>query len=644
MLAVLGLASRVFYLTILDQHFLRHQGDERAMRTVSSPAFRGMVLDRNGFPLAVSTKVDSIWINPKEAVLTKNQLKTLGNLLEINAADIGELISINQKRHREFVYLKRGVNPEIGQEIKLLKFPGVYEQEEYKRFYPEGEVTSHVVGFTNIDDKGQEGLELAYNDWLQGEGGKKRVIKDRIGRTVSVVEAVKNQKSGHDLVSSIDRRIQYLAYRELMKAVIDGQASSGSAVVLDTQTGEILAMVNQPAFNPNKHGALSAEVYRNRAITDVFEPGSTIKAFSVASALDSGNYQPDSVIDTAPGWMRVGKNVVKDEHNNGMLSVRQILQVSSNVGVTKMVLGLEPNQLWSLLHRVGFGEPTGVGFPGEQSGVLVKHDPWGSFTIATLGFGYGLSVTPLQLARAYSVIANHGEIMPVSLLKLDEPPKRERVMKAAVADQMLSLLEAVVAKGGTGSRASVPGYRVAGKTGTALIAGQGGYQQVHYIGTFIGVAPVSHPRLVIAVIIRDPAGKHHLGGEVAGPAFEKIMEGTLRLLSVPPDSESVPFASTTPAAVANASAAVAASIDAAIKAAKESAKESVALSVPAKHSGMSLEAFAHSTLDVSVTSVALSPSDKKLLDDSVKQAEMALPSLNLASNVNTGLITSTSLS
>lgn len=537
-LAVTCLVLRVFSLAIIDQRFLRQQGDDRELRMVSSPAFRGMVVDRNGFPLAVSATVNSIWVNPQACSLSKAEATSLASLLGMKANDITRLLERNKKRHREFVYLKRGLNPDIAKQVKALGLAGVYLQNEYRRFYPEGEVTSQVVGFTNIDDKGQEGLELAYDSWLQGEDGKKWVMKDRLGQTVSIVQSLHDQKSGNDLVTSIDRRIQYLAYRELMKAVIDSNATSGTAVVLDSRTGEVLAMVNQPAFNPNKRIAWKADLYRNRAVTDSFEPGSTIKAFSVASALDSGKFKSDTVINTYPGWMRVGHNLVKDEHSKGPMTVRQILQISSNVGVTKMVLGLPPDQLWSVLHRVGFGEITGIGFPGEQSGMLVKHDPWGAFTLATLGFGYGISVTPLQLARAYMVFANNGLKLPVSLLKLDAEPKGEQVINPAVAKEMLDLLESVVSsKEGTGHKASVPGYRVAGKTGTALMAGAGGYQKHHYTSTFIGIAPASNPRLVVAVIIHDPSGKLYYGGDVAGPAFSKIMAGTLRMLSVPPDAE-----------------------------------------------------------------------------------------------------------
>lgn len=534
--AVLGLVWRVIDLAIFDQHFLRHQGDERFLREVSTPAFRGMILDRNGFPLAISTRVYSAWYNPQTLNASNKALKALAKCIDMKPAELQALVNHNQKTKREFIYIKRSLSPEVAANIKALNIPGVYTQEDYRRFYPEGEVTSHVVGFTNVDDHGQEGLELGYNNWLQGEQGKKWVIKDRLGRIISDVQLVQEQKPGRDLTVSIDRRIQYLAYRELLAGVIDNKAVSGSVVVLDAKTGEILAMVNQPSFNPNNRpGGRMSDHYRNRAITDTFEPGSTIKPFSVASALDSGHFKPNTLIDTSPGWIRLGHNVVMDHERQGVLTVTQVLQKSSNVGVTKMVLSLPPNQLWDELHRMGFGEPTGVAFPGEQDGSLVKHDPWGQFVLATMAFGYGISATPLQLARAYIAIANDGVLLPISLLKLNAPPTGTQVMNKNRAHELLAMLETVVQKGGTAEAASVPGYRVAGKTGTAKLVGPHGYMQHRYTSTFIGIAPVTNPRLVVAVIIHDPQGKQYYGGQVSGPVFSRIMEGTLRILDIPPD-------------------------------------------------------------------------------------------------------------
>jgi len=538
LLVIAGLVARVIDLTIVDRSFLQNEGNVRVLRTISTPAFRGMITDRNGYPLAVSTSVYSIWINPQDFSATKQNAKLIGQLLAIKPAHIQTLVQHDKKkrRGREFVYVKRGVAPEVAEKIKQLALPGVYLQEEYKRYYPEGEIASHLIGFTNVDDKGQEGLELAYNQWLTGVPGKKVVIKDRLGRVVSDVKTLQEQRPGDDLVLSIDRRIQYLAYRELMEGMQKNLATSSSVVVLDVKTGEVLAMINQPSFNPNNRPAHQSDVYRNRAVTDTFEPGSTIKAFSIASALDSGQYRPDTPIDTYPGWMRVDHRIVRDEHNNGIITVARILQLSSNVGATKIILSLPPDQLWSLLHRVGFGEVTGVGFPGEQSGSLVKRPKWGAFTLATLAFGYGLSVTPLQLAQAYSIFAHEGIKLPVSLLKVNQEPSGKRVIDAKVAKQMMALLESVTtAKRATGEFARVPGYRVAGKTGTAVMAGLHGYLKHHYTSSFVGIAPASNPRLVVAVIIHDPQGKYYHASIVAAPIFEKIMEGALRILNVPPD-------------------------------------------------------------------------------------------------------------
>lgn len=534
LLIVAGLIARLTDLAIYKKHFLQKQGDVRSVRVITVPAFRGMIMDRNSFPLAVSTAVYSIWINPKEFSPGKQDLTILCDLLAIKKKDLQKIVQRYQ--NKTFAYLKRNISPEIARKIKESAIPGVYYQVEYKRFYPEGEVAAHVLGFTNIDDLGQEGLELAYNDWLSGKSGKELVLKDRLGRVVTAVKEMQQQKPGHDLTLSINRRIQYLAYRELMDGVKKNQASSGSVVVLDIKTGEILAMVNQPSFNPNNRHGATIESLRNRAVTDIFEPGSTIKAFSIATALDSGKFTPDSIIDTYPGWMRVGHNIVKDEHSKGPMTVQQILQISSNVGTTKMILTLPPESLWNLLHRVGFGEETGVNFPGERAGVLVKREKWSPFGLATLSFGYGISVTTLQLAHAYATLANDGVKIPLSLMKQDVPPQGQRVMDSKVAQQMLILLESIVAKGGTAEAANIPGYHVAGKTGTARMLGEHGYEKHHHVSSFVGIAPVSHPRLVVAVVIHDPQGKQYYGGLVSAPVFKNIMEGTLRMLNIPPDN------------------------------------------------------------------------------------------------------------
>jgi cell division protein FtsI (penicillin-binding protein 3) len=531
------LFGRLIHLAIFQKQFLESESNSRILRSITAPAFRGMILDRNGYPLAISASVYSVWMNPKEFQPNQASLKNLSQLLKLKPSVIQDLFVRYQKTNREFIYLKRDVAPPIAQKIKALNIPGVNLQQDYKRYYPEGEVLSHVIGFTNIDDKGQEGLELLHDQWLTGTAGKKMVIKDRLGRVVSNVRDVQKQKTGNDLVLSINRRIQYLAYRELMAGVKANNADSGSLVVLDVKTGEILAMVNQPSFNPNNRPFEMNDALRNRAVTDVFEPGSTIKAFSIASALDSGLYKPNTYIDTSPGRIKVGNKILHDEHNNGMLTVTQVLQISSNVGATKMILSLPKDQLWSTLHRVGFGEMTGIGLPGERSGELVKPSYSSPISLATLAFGYGLSVTTLQLAEAYAVLANHGMKIPLSILRVVKPPQGKRVMNATVATQMLQVLESVVEKGGTGRPADIPGYRIAGKTGTAWVAGPNGYEKHRYVASFVGIAPASDPRYVVAVVIHNPKGKNYLGGYVSGPVFRKVMEGTLHLLSVPTDAE-----------------------------------------------------------------------------------------------------------
>lgn len=532
-----GLVVRVIDLTVCEKNFLRKQGDERSLRLMHIPAYRGMILDRNNSPLAVSTVVYAVWMNPQIFNIDKNRvdLLSLSRILDLNKNSILDIFKRAKEKNKEFVYLKRGLDPKAANEIKNLSVTGIYIQPEHKRYYPEGEVTAHVIGLTNIDDDGQEGIELGFNDWLQGETGKKWIIKDRLGNSITDVATLHSQKPGNDLILSIDKRIQYLAYRELLAGVIENQADSGTVIVLDVKTGEVLAMVNQPAFNPNNRSTRNNDNFKNRAVTDTFEPGSTIKAFSVASALDSGKYQPDTIVDTSPGWMQIGHNVVHDEKNNGQMTLARILQISSNMGMTKVMLNMPKIQLWDLLHRLGFGEITGIAYPGEQSGVLLNTQNWGDFKIATLGFGYGLSVTALQLARAYAVIANDGIKLPISLLRLDTVPQGKKVLESKVAKQMLDLLESVIQKGSTGgARARVSGYRVAGKTGTAKVAGQNGYQH-QYISSFVGIAPLNHPRIVVAVVIHHPKGKNYYGGYVSGPIFSRVMSGTLRILNIPPD-------------------------------------------------------------------------------------------------------------
>lgn len=533
-LGTLALLGRAVDLQVVDRDFLQGQGDARQQRVVEIPAHRGDIEDRNGEALGISTPVDSVWANPQEAMLARDRL---GKLAEVLGLDQDELYrKLAERADREFVYIKRHVNPDLAREVVSLDVPGVAIQREYRRYYPMGEVLGHVLGFTNIDDRGQEGLELAYDDWLTGRPGAKRVIRDRLGRSIEDVESIRTSLPGKTLQISIDRRIQYLAYRELKAAVNAHRARSGSLVILDPRTGEILAMVNQPTFNPNNRKDFRGRLYRNRAATDVFEPGSTIKPFTIAAALEDGAYKPSTLIDTAPGRLRVGRHTIRDIRNYGLIDLPTVIMKSSNVGASKIALALDPEELWGLYSKVGFGAATGSGFPGEAAGVLSDSGRWRDLERATLGFGYGLSVTTLQLAQAYAVLAAEGLRRPVSFLRVNEAVRGDRVLKASTARQVLLMLESVVGPQGTGSRAQVSGYRVAGKTGTVRKSTAGGYSEDRYVSIFAGMAPVSDPRLVTVVVINEPGNEAYYGGEVAAPVFSRVMSGALRLLDVPPDS------------------------------------------------------------------------------------------------------------
>jgi cell division protein FtsI (penicillin-binding protein 3) len=530
----LGLIARLVDLTIVNRQFLRNQGNARTVRSLIIPAHRGMILDRQGEPLAISTPVNAVWIDPTSFKPSALQLRSLSRLLTIPVRTIQD--QWLRARDKEFVYLKRGINPCLGRKIKSLKIPGVFLQDEYHRYYPEGPVMAHVVGLTNVDDKGQEGLELAYNNWLEGRPGLKKVLKDRLGRIIAGVRSIRSPKPGNDLQLSIDRRIQYVAFRELKSGIEKYQADSGSVVVLDVKTGEILAMVNWPSYNPNDRLSVQDGRYRNRALTDLFEPGSTIKSFSMASVLASGQFTPTSQINTAPGWMIVAGKRIMDERNNGMMDLTKVLQISSNMGMSKLVLSLPADNLWSMLHAVGFGQLSQSGFPGERTGSLPNFRVWNPFVLATLSFGYGLSVTALQLAQAYAVLAHGGIKIPVTFLKVQgHLPSGQRVIDATASREVLDMLESVLIKGGTAPLARVPGYRVTGKTGTVRIVGSQGYEKNHHNSIFIGIAPASRPRLVVAVVLHDPKGRLYYGGYTAGPIFSHVMSNTLHLLNIPPD-------------------------------------------------------------------------------------------------------------
>lgn len=530
-----ALTWRAVDLQIVDREFLQGQGDARHLRVVSTPAHRGMITDRHGEPLAISTPVESVWAVPEELMQAQAQWPQLARMLSLSLDTLNRRVL--RQKDREFVYLRRHITPELAQKVMAMNIPGVSLQREFRRYYPAGEVTGHLIGFTNIDDKGQEGIELLYEPYLKATAGSKRVIKDRLGRIVENVESISEAQPGTDIRLSIDRRIQYLAYRELKSAVKRHKAESASAVVLDATSGEVLAMVNQPAFNPNNRSDLISRRYRNRAVTDLFEPGSTVKPFTIAAALESGRFRPSTMIDTSPGVFRLAGFTIRDVRDFGKIDVSTVIQKSSNVGASRIALSLEPKRLWGILSQVGFGLDTGSGFPGEAGGWLSDYRDWGEIHRVTHSYGYGLSVTPLQLASAYSVLAGDGRLRPVTFLAMDEEevPAGREVISAESARQVREMMQRVTEPGGTAVSASVSGYHVAGKTGTVRKAEQGGYSESRYHSLFAGMAPATRPRLVMVVKIDEPDSGEYYGGTVAAPVFSRVMEGALRLLDVAPD-------------------------------------------------------------------------------------------------------------
>ncbi|HLS79893.1 MAG TPA: penicillin-binding transpeptidase domain-containing protein [Steroidobacter sp.] len=533
-LGAVVLLARAVDLQVLDDGFLENQGDARYTRIAKLSANRGGIYDRNGEPLAASTPVDTVWASPPELMQAADQIPRLAEALNRDAKWLTQLITSNLDR--EFVYLVRHMRPSDAAQVAGLKIPGVYLLREYQRFYPAGEVTGHLLGFTKkYDDVGQEGLELAYDRWLGAEAGKKRVIQDRLGRTVEDVESISPARPGEDLITSIDLRIQYLAYRELKAAVREYGAKAGSVVLLDVDTGEVLAMVNQPAYNPNDRDQVAPARYRNRAATDIFEPGSSIKPFVAAAGIASGRYHAETVIDTTPGFVRIGAKTIQDKRTLGPITLTEVIAKSSNVGMTKMAMSLSPEAMRETLAAFGFGAVTGSGFPGESAGLLNDAAHWRKIGQATISYGYGLSVTPLQLARAYATLGAGGISRPVTLRRVDGPVEGKRVIDARVAQELLQMMEAVVSQDGTGGRAALAGYRVAGKTGTAWTAANGGYSTERRKATFGGVVPASRPRLAAIVVIDEPSGAKYYGGDVAAPVFANVMAGALRLLGVPPD-------------------------------------------------------------------------------------------------------------
>ena len=543
-LVVLGtllalLIGRILLLQVLDAdrgpEFLQKQGAMRSLRTAEIPAYRGVISDRRGEPLAVSTPVISIWANPKLLTGT-DRLPELAEGLGMPLADLEE--KLTRFEGKQFMYLERHLMPAEAREILAARIPGVYGEREYRRFYPSGEVAAQLVGFTNVDGEGIAGLELAYNDWLRGIPGRKKYIKDLHGDAVRDIGVIEPARPGRDLKLSIDLRLQYLQHRELQRAMAVTGAASGSIVTLDAHSGEILAMVNHPVYNPNSRKGFEFSQTRNRAMTDVFEPGSTMKTLTLVAALESGRYTTETLIDTSPGRIRVGRKVLPDPRNYGEITLSRVIEKSSQVGVTKLALDLGHEPVWEVFQRFGIGRPVGTGFPGESAGQLPTRPRWRDIEKVTLAFGYGLTASPLQLAHAYTVFANDGVQQPLSLLAVDEQSAVEgtRVISAETARQVLQVLHAVTGEHGTARKARVAGYRVGGKTGTVHKVGPQGYIDDQYVALFAGIAPVSDPRFVTVVVIDQPKGEAYGGGAAAAPVFSKVAEGALRLLQVPPDA------------------------------------------------------------------------------------------------------------
>lgn len=558
------LVGRAVHLQVFNKQFLKEQGDLRQVDEVSVSAYRGMIKDRNGEPLAISTPVQSIWVNPREHRLAeqdlskkvkkqqnlsdsdmaawlkqhkteeKERIRQMEKMLRLPEGKVGKLFSENS--NRQFAYVARMINPGLAEQVKGLKLSGVYFEREFKRFYPAGAVSAHLIGFTNIDDVGQEGLELGYEKYLKGTPGSKRVIRDGQRSIIDDIENIKEPIDGKTLTLSIDQRIQYLAYRELQLGVNTHQAKSASLVVLDAKNGEILAAVNQPSFNPNTKKSLQESTYRNRAITDLFEPGSTVKPLVVAAALDGGYVRSNEIFQTN-GSYSIGRRVVRDVHNYGALDLMHVLKKSSNVAVSQIALRMPPAYFSGIYSKLGFGAAAGVGFPGEAGGSMLDYHKWKSFDQAVLSFGYGLNVSTLQLARAYTALADDGILHSVSLLKRDEDNDARRVFTAKTARSVRGMLENVIMKDGTAYEARVDGYRVAGKTGTVKKAGAHGYKEKKYYAVFAGMAPASDPRLVIVVMVDEPSAGKYYGGLVSAPIFSKVMAGALRVLGIAPDRE-----------------------------------------------------------------------------------------------------------
>jgi cell division protein FtsI (penicillin-binding protein 3) len=534
------LAARSIYLQALNTDFLQEKGDARYSRVIDIPATRGRIVDRHGDALAVSTPVKSIWAIPSDLELPRAGKARLAKLLGLERAELERKLA---DRSRDFVYLKRQVAPQVADAVAALGLPGIHQQREFRRYYPGGEVTAHVVGFTGVDDVGQEGVELAFQHHLGGKPGSRRVIKDRLGQIVEDVESIRSAQDGRDLALSIDAKLQSLAFGALKAAVQEHRAKAGALVAVDLRTGEILALANVPSFNPNNRARLTGAQLRNRAVTDLFEPGSTLKPFTVALALETGRVKPGTVLATDGGRLTLASYTIRDIHPASSLTVAQVIQKSSNVGAAKLALGLPREAMWNFFRRVGFGEPPELGFPGAAAGRLRHYRSWRPVEQATMGYGHGISLSLVQLAQAYTVFARDGELVPLTLVKTSNAASGDKILSTQTARAVRAMLELAVQPGGTGPRARIVGWRVAGKTGTAHKPENGGYATNRYLASFVGFAPVSAPRLVIAVMIDEPAAGQHYGGAVAAPLFAQVMQGALRMLNAPHDAplEPVPF-------------------------------------------------------------------------------------------------------
>ncbi|HJW53956.1 MAG TPA: penicillin-binding protein 2 [Burkholderiaceae bacterium] len=529
----LALIVRALWLQGISTDFLQKQGESRYARTLELPATRGKIMDRNGQVLASSVPVKAIWAIPEDVLESpKNKLHELALLLDMSEHDLRKKLDSD----RSFVYLKRQVEQETADKIVKLGIAGIQTRKEYKRFYPEGEVMAHVVGFTNVEDAGQDGMELAAQKSLAGIIGSRRVIKDRLGRIVEDIESIREPHDGKNLVLSIDSKIQYIAFSQLKEAVEKHKAKAGGIVVVDVKTGEILALANLPAYNPNNRAILIGAQLRNRVMTDTFEPGSTMKPFTIALALDTNRVTPSTMFQTSPGRMTIGTATIGDSHAHGLLTVSQIIQKSSNIGTAKIALQLQPQEMWEMFTAAGFGQQPKFGFPGAVAGRVRPYKSWRPIEQATMSYGHGISVSLIQLAHAYTIFARDGDLIPLSFQKLDQPPVGRRILSVKTARELRTMLESVVSPEGTAPKAQVPGYRVGGKTGTAYKVVGGKYDIHKYVASFVGFAPVSDPRIIIAVMLDEPGSSMHFGGDVAAPVFATVAANALRAMNVAPDS------------------------------------------------------------------------------------------------------------